>query len=69
MLTETRKTVIRALLKLESSGTAEGDFWGQELLGKERGLGQFLLFGVLREMGRLDLLLNQHSKKPMKDSK
>ena len=67
MVTETRKAIIRALLKLEDSGTAEGDSWGQELLGKERGLGQFLLFGVLREMGRLDVMLNKHSKKPMKE--
>lgn len=67
MVTETRKAVVRALLKLEESGTAEGDFWGQELLGKERGLGQFLLFGVLREMGRLDKVLNLHSKKTMKE--
>lgn len=65
MVTETRKVVIRALQKLEEQGTAEGDLWNQELLGKERGLGQFLLFGVLREMGRLDELINRHSKKPM----
>ena len=67
MVTETRKAVIRALLKLEEQGTAEGDLWNQDLLGKERGLGQFLLFGVLREMGRLDELINRNSKKPMSE--
>jgi 16S rRNA (cytosine967-C5)-methyltransferase len=65
MVTETRKAVVRALLKLEQQETAEGDLWEQNLLGKERGLGQFLLYGILREMGRLDQLLNLNSKKPM----
>ena len=69
MVTETRKAVVRALLQLETTGAAEGNFWGQTLLGKERGLGQFLLLGVLREMGRLDNIINRHSKKSVQEQK
>lgn len=65
MVTETRKAVVQALMKLEERNTAEGDFWEQDLLGKERGLGQFLLYGILRERGRLDEILNRNSKKPI----
>lgn len=65
MVTETRKAVIQALMKLEERNTAEGEFWEQDLLGKERGLGQFLLYGILRERGRIDEILNRNSKKPI----
>ena len=62
-----RLTVVRSLMEIERGGSAE------ELLlssSNEKNLSEvdqrfahFLLFGILRERGRLDEVLNRNSKK------
>ena len=46
MVTETRKAVIKALLKLDKQETAEGEFWTFDLPQKEKARYQFSTFSL-----------------------
>ena len=56
-------------MELEKNGSAEEFLWQSSLSNRDRSLAHFLVFGVLRERGRLDEVLNRNSKKTMDKQK
>ena len=69
-----RLLVVRSLIEIDKGGSAE-DLLREEqnkehvLSSVEKKFSHFLLFGVLRERGRLDELLNRNSKKTIDKQK